>query len=209
VNLLNPEVSELLAGLPYASGHGASPGRVDGGIIYYALAAVQRAQVCVCLGSGGGFVPCLMRQAQRDLELADSETYLVDAILPEAGFGGPDIPGGWMDPKGTFGRFYTDIIVLSCLTEEAGRGFFAKNRVQIDFLHIDADHSFQSALGDFNTYLPLLSPRAIVTFHDTNTDDLQRVLTHVQEVQTEFQLFDLPDFGTGLAILRRTQKGTW
>lgn len=143
------------------------------------------------------------------MDLADSDTYLVDAILPEAGFGSPDIPGGWMDPKGTFSRFYTDIIVLSCLTEEAGQGFFAENRVHIDFLHIDADHSFNRALGDFMTYLPLLSPRAIVTFHDMNTGELQRVLKRLQEGQTDYQFFDMPDFGAGLAIVRRIQKGTW
>src|SRR5581483_11688505 len=114
MSLLDPHMSARFASMPYAGGHGA--GRtVDGGVIYYGLACVLRAEVCVCLGSGGGFVPALMRQAQRDLRLDPADTYLVDAILPEAGFGGPEIEGGWRDPDSLFAREYGDIVVLNCM----------------------------------------------------------------------------------------------
>ncbi len=106
MHLVNSETAAILASVPYAAGHGASGASVAGGIIYYALASMARARVCVCLGSGGGFVPCLMRQAQLDLEIANAETYLVDAVLPEAGYGGPEEPGGWRDPEGVLARFY-------------------------------------------------------------------------------------------------------
>ena len=37
------------------------------GMIYYSLAYSLKARTCVNLGSGGGFVPRMLRQAQRDL----------------------------------------------------------------------------------------------------------------------------------------------
>lgn len=49
-----------------------------------------RAKLAVCLGSGGGFVPRLTRQAQRDLGIAThGRTILVVANRPEAGWGAP------------------------------------------------------------------------------------------------------------------------
>ena len=69
----------LTADDSWCTGHG-SDGCEDlgAGMLYYALAYSLRSRTCVCLGSGGGFVPRLMRQAQRDLDLEGSRTILVD-----------------------------------------------------------------------------------------------------------------------------------
>ena len=66
---------------PWCSSHGADNGSEDlgAGLLYYSLAYSIRARTCVCLGSGGGFVPRLMRQAQRDLDLEGGRTILVDS----------------------------------------------------------------------------------------------------------------------------------
>ena len=68
---------------PWCRSHGSSQGSEDlsAGMLYYALAYSFKAKTCVCLGSGGGFVPRLMRQAQRDLGLEGSRTLLVDGTL--------------------------------------------------------------------------------------------------------------------------------
>ena len=65
---------------PWSASHGSAADSEDlsAGILYYALAYSLRATTCVCLGSGGGFVPRMMRQAQRDLDLGDSRTILID-----------------------------------------------------------------------------------------------------------------------------------
>lgn len=202
MQILNPESSASLASLPYAAGHGASSG-IDGGIIYYAMACMVKAERCVCLGSGGGLVPCLMRQAQRDMRISVAETYLVDAILPEAGFGSPEIEGGWRDENSVFRRLYPEIIVLNCLTSVAANGFFRRNSIRIDFLHIDADHSYQGALSDFALYSPLMKQTGVISFHDTSTPAIQKVLETIAARWPEFQCLDLPDFGAGLALLRR------
>jgi hypothetical protein len=206
MNLVIPEVSSLLASLPYAGGHGATSGSVAGGIVYYAITSLARARVCVCLGSGGGFVPGLMRQAQRDLGIENAETYLVDAILPEAGYGDPEVPGGWRDDTGVFASLFPEVTILSCLTQEAANGFFRKNQIAIDYLHVDADHAYEPALADFESYLPRLGPAAFVTFHDSGTEQIQRVLAQIRQTHPEFDCLDMPDLGAGLAVLRRNPR---
>ena len=80
--LLNKDfiTSMLTVDDPWCSSHGSDNGSDDlnAGLIYYALAYSARAKTCVCLGSGGGFVPRMMRQAQRDLNIEGSRTFLVD-----------------------------------------------------------------------------------------------------------------------------------
>jgi hypothetical protein len=144
-----------------------------------------------------------MRQAQRDLNIEMSETFLVDAVLPEAGFGGPDVEMGWIDERSLIRREFEDVVILSCRTDKAAAGFFAKNATLIDYLHIDADHSFDAALADIELYFPLLGPAAFVTMHDTATDSIQKVLSTILFKHPEFQCIDLQDVGAGLAILRR------
>jgi len=138
-----------------------------------------------------------------DLQLEGAETYLVDAVLPEVGYGGPDVPMGWMDDHSLLRRQFADIVILTCLSTEAATGYFTKNRTKIDYLHIDADHSFHAARGDFEVYLPLLTPGAFVTFHDSATESIEKVLAAILREHPEFQCLDMPDVGAGLALLRR------
>src|SRR3954452_12090531 len=63
----------------WSDSHGSAAGSefLGAGMIYYALAYATKAKTCVCLGSGGGFVPRLLRQAQRDPPTPDAPTILV------------------------------------------------------------------------------------------------------------------------------------
>jgi hypothetical protein len=198
--------SELVEALltreaPWCESHGARDGYVGAGLLYYTLTYVTRAEVAVCLGSGGGFVPRLMRQAQRDAGIADgARTVLVDGDVGEAGWGSPQ----WLEPTSFFRVNYPDVEIVLARTSEAAEALAAEG-VRIDYLHIDADHSFDGCLDDFRRYRPLLRVGSIVTLHDTNLAQagVGRVLEHLR-ARGDCELLDLVEFGEGIALLRIT-----
>ena len=67
----NQEIDEYgdqaLINVPYRWSHGATDDHLGDGLIIYSIIQHMRAKVCVCLGSGGGFIPRLMTQARYDL----------------------------------------------------------------------------------------------------------------------------------------------
>ena len=78
--------------VPYRWTHGATDLTLGDGLLIYSIIHYMRAKVCVCLGSGGGFIPRIMTQARvdlydsqifegnRDFNWGDiGSTYLVDA----------------------------------------------------------------------------------------------------------------------------------
>lgn len=187
----------------FASSHGAHPDDafLGLGMLYYSLAYSHRARCCVCLGSGSGFVPRLMRQAQRDLGLEPSQTTLVDADLPELGYGTTD----YFDRKKPtmFRTGYPEIIILKQKSSEAVSGF--PDGV-IDYLHIDADHSYAGALLDLGMYTPKMAAGGIVTLHDTiNRADNLGVWKLIREVRKMSAVWDVVEIklGMGTALLTR------
>ena len=57
----NSEIDEfgdqIQKSVPYRWSHGATDEHLGDGLIIYSLIQYMRAKVCVCLGSGGGFIP--------------------------------------------------------------------------------------------------------------------------------------------------------
>ncbi|HNS02250.1 MAG TPA: glycosyltransferase [Anaerolineae bacterium] len=184
----------------WAESHGADEGYLGMGLLYYTLTYLLRARTAVCLGSGGGFVPRLMRQAQRDLGLADaSRTILVDGNLPAAGWGAPQ----WLAEDSFFRASFPDVEIVLDLTRTAAEGFFARQAIPIDYLHIDADHSFQGCYDDFLAFRPFLHEGSLVTLHDTSYPGAG--VSHVVEylrTLPDCQVLDIPDIGAGTAVAR-------
>lgn len=191
--------SFLLNDAAYSPSHGAINGYLGTGILYYGLVYSLKAKTAVCLGSGDGFVPRLLRQAQRDAQIEGAHTFLVDANLPEVGWGTPDY---FNRPQSVFRSSYPEITIINETTKEAVRHFQS-----IDYIHIDADHSYQHVREDFDLYAPLLSPLSAMTLHDTN--EVWSVGAGVGQLVRElrddphYDVCNFNDLWHGVAIVRR------
>jgi hypothetical protein len=162
--------SELTGPDSWCASHGATPGtdELGAGMLYYALTYSLRASVCVCLGSGGGFVPRMMRQAQRDLGLEPSRTILVDGAdtVPRQKreiWGSPS----WVAEDSWFRKQFPDVEIVVSLTKRAHEEFFVPNGIEIDYLHIDADHHYEGVRLDFELFAPLVRDDGVITLHDS------------------------------------------
>lgn len=202
--------SHLTADDPWCRTHGSGNGSEDlgAGMLYYGLAYALRAQVCVCLGSGGGFVPRMMRQAQRDLQIDDSRTILVDGLHKVEQdkkniWGSPH----WAPADSLFRANYPDVEIVNELTETAFHDVFVPSSLQIDFLHIDADHHYEGVKIDWDLYRTLVKPQGIITLHDTvNYREPCGVYLLMDEIreQGEYDIVNFP-VSYGTAVLRKRQ----
>ena len=162
--------SQLTGPDSWCASHGATPGadELGAGMLYYALAYSLRARVCVCLGSGGGFVPRMMRQAQRDLALEPSRTILVDGAdtVPKEKrdiWGSPS----WIPEDSWFRKQFPDVEIVVSLMKTAHENFFVPNGIEIDYLHIDGDHHYEGVRLDFDLFAPLVRDVGVITLHDS------------------------------------------
>jgi hypothetical protein len=233
----NEHQEEEVIPVPYRWSHGATDTHLGDGLIIYSLIQYMRAKVCVCLGSGGGFVPRLMTQARYDLYRQGifegkpdlnwgdiGVTYVVDAMN---GIGGKV---DWFKEESFFRRTFHPRI-LSTTTEEAFHNHFVLNDIKIDYLHIDAGHSYENVKEDFELYSQLLSRNGIISIHDTDPnfadsylvtdevkdrgdfEDWHGPIQFVKELKENpiWETFDLFNFGivknkpssTGLTLVRR------
>ena len=55
----------------YKETHGATHIYLGGGLLFYLIPYLMKSKTCVCLGSGGGFVPRMMTAAHWDLKEVD------------------------------------------------------------------------------------------------------------------------------------------
>lgn len=183
--------------LSYRWTHGATEEHLGDGLVVYSLIQMMRAKVCVCIGSGSGYIPRIMTQARIDLhkqKIFDGNndynwgdigvTYLVDACN---GIGGPtDI-----EEESSFFRsnFYPRLIKSTSI--DAYYDFFVRQDIQIDFLFIDGDHSYEGVKSDFELYSNLLSPKGIIVLHDT--DSLyEETLIVSEDAKKDYYRFDGP-----------------
>lgn len=143
----------------WSESHDAYAGYAGVGMLYFSIPYMIKARKCVCLGSGAGFVPKIMLEAQKELVknnlIDNTDVNLVDANI-----------GPWGRPvygdDGIIG--YDEIKFHKMMTNEAYELFD-----DINYLHVDADHSYDQVLDDLNNYGSRLSKTSMwaVTVHDT------------------------------------------
>jgi hypothetical protein len=179
----------------YAWSHGADKGSyVGSGLIYFAIPYALKAKTCVCIGSGGGFVPRFMYQAQVEAHVEDARTILVDADRGD--FGRPDYLG-----QCSFLRRHFPGIEIVKLDSASYAAEARVSALKIDYLHIDGDHTYEAGLADFENYTPLMNDQGLITFHDT--DGSLPCAAVVSEIKSRgHTVIDLPLVGRGIAIIQ-------
>ena len=160
--------------VPFRWSHGATDLDLGDGMIIYALTQFMRAKNCVCIGSGGGFIPRILTQARIDLHRngifeGNSDynwgdigaTYVVD---PCNGIGGQSN----IDAEDGFFRsnFYPRFVKEA--SEKAYYDFFVVQDIKIDLLFIDGDHSYEGVSLDFDLYKNIMSEHGLIVIHDTD-----------------------------------------
>ena len=127
------------------------------------LVDVLRPSVFVELGTFHGFSYLAVCQAVQRIQLA-TRCYAVDTWKGDehAGFYDDSIFANlesYHDPRySSFSR------LVRSTFDDALKNF---DRETIDLLHIDGRHFYQDAKQDFEAWLPKLSNRGVVLFHDT------------------------------------------
>ena len=183
--------------LPFIWTHGATTKHLGDGWIVYALIQNMRYKSCVCIGTGGGYIPRIMTQAKLDLHSQNifegdrayswgdiGCTYVVD---PCNGVGGQST----IDDENSFYRktFYPRFIKET--SEKAFYDFFVKENIDIDLLFIDGDHSYEGVKKDFDLYSTILNPKGLILLHDTDYTYSETLLVS-EDAKKDFFPFDGP-----------------
>jgi hypothetical protein len=187
----------ILEPVNYRWTHGATDLHLGDGLMIYSLIMFNRAKTCVCIGTGGGFIPRLMTQARKDLweekifegnnstEWGDiGTTIIVDAANGIGGF------TDWTE-ENSFLRQHFDPQVILETSERAFYDYFIRQDIKIDYLHIDGDHSYEGVKKDFELYSTIMSENGIITIHDTDQSYHNSFLV-TENAKKDFVPFDGP-----------------
>jgi hypothetical protein len=177
--------------------HGATDLHLGDGMLVYSFIQFIRAKICVCIGTGGGFIPRIMTQSRYDLweqgifegkntnEWGDiGTTIIVDAANGVGGY------TDWTE-ENSFLRIQFQPQVILETSEKAFYDYFVRQDIKIDYLHIDGDHSYEGVKKDFELYSTIMSENGIITIHDTD-QKYQDTFIIAEEAKKDFVTFDGP-----------------
>ena len=188
--------------------HGATDLHLGDGMLVYSFIQFIRAKICVCIGTGGGFIPRIMTQSRYDLweqgifegkntnEWGDiGTTIIVDAANGVGGY------TDWTE-ENSFLRIQFQPQVILETSERAFYDYFVRQDIKIDYLHIDGDHSYDGVKKDFELYSTIMSENGIITIHDTD-QKYQDTFIIAEEAKKDFVTFDGP-----VKFIKELEKNT-
>jgi hypothetical protein len=183
--------------VPYRWTHGATDKYMGDGLVVYSIIQYMKAKNCVCIGSGGGYIPRIMTQARIDLyeqEIFEGNkdynwgdigaTYLVD---PCNGVGGDSD----VNDEKSFYRTHFYPRFIKETSEKAFYDFFVAQDIKIDVLFIDGDHTYEGVKKDFDLYSTILNDDGIIFIHDTD-ERFEKELIVSEDAKKDYHKFDGP-----------------
>lgn len=184
--------------LCFAPVHRLSPSTWTGHVPFAMfLTGLLKPRVIVELGTYYGTSYCGFCQAVQELKL-DARCYAVDTWEgdPQSGFYGAEI---LEDLKRYHDPLYSDFSRLIQSTFDEAVGHFTDKT--IDLLHIDGFHTYEAIKKDFETWLPKLSDRGVILFHDINVRERDfGVWKFWEEIRLEYPHFEFTH-SHGLGVL--------
>lgn len=183
--------------VPYRWTHGATKEHLGDGLIVYSIVQHMRAKNCVCIGSGGGFIPRIITQARLDLHKQGifegndnlswgdiGVTYVVDACN---GIGGPND----IEDENSYYRYTFHPRFIKSTSEDAYYNFFVLQDIKIDVLFIDGDHSYEGVKKDFELYSNIMADKGIIIIHDTDAEYESNLIIS-EDAKKDFYSFNGP-----------------
>ena len=77
-----------------------------------------------------------------------------------------DGPSGW-PATASFGTHFPDVEIRLKTADQKLTARIAEENVAIDFLHIDADHTYEQCKHDFFAYRRLMASVHVITIHES------------------------------------------
>lgn len=164
--MTHTELAELVYDLPYSWSHNITKKSLGNGTLYATLPKNTNAQLCVCIGSGAGIVPILLRETTK------GRVILIDALN--------GINGSEQHSRPYYEKLRANYPTLEIIFERSETAV-SKIPNSIDFLHIDGDHTYEGVKIDWELYSPKVRRGGYITIHDTDESVLDKYDWYINE----------------------------
>jgi len=163
------------------------------------LVDLLRPRLIVELGTFSGTSYCAFCQAVKEVGL-ETRAYAIDSWEgdPQSGYYGPEILS---DLKQHHDPLYGEFSTLIQSTFDDALRHFCEGT--IDLLHVDGFHTYDVVKHDFNNWLPMMSQRGVILFHDTNVRQGDYgVWKFWEEIKTHYPHFEFfHEHGLGVLVV--------